>query len=299
MTSQKNAQKLSDLFIHWLLLFLCAFIWGFSYYLIKHALVGYSPLQVASIRVLTAAITLLPFLATAIRKIPLNKYLYVFICAMVGNGIPMYLYPLAQTHISSSVAGIINSFTPLCIYFTAVLFFGLPKSRPKLIGVSLGLIGVICLIVFKPQAELRAELLFLTVALCAPVSYGINANVYKKHLNGLPAVPLTSLMFAMLLLPALFFVLSSGVPELYASGGAARESLPYALLLGILGSAVAMTLFNILLKRAPIMFAASVSYLMPVVAVTMGMIDKEQVGWYEITGLAFILSGVLLINKTK
>jgi drug/metabolite transporter (DMT)-like permease len=60
---------------------------------------------------------------------------------------------------------------------------------------------------------------------------------------------------------------------------------------------VAMSLFNILIKRAEIMFAASVTYLMPIVAIFIGVIDGEKLGWHDYFGLGLILFGVLLINS--
>ena len=135
MMSSQNLSPQSSKYkaVNWILLVLCAIIWGFSYFLIKHALIGFEPMQVADLRMLAGGITLLPFLYLAFKKVPPNKYFYVFICSVVGSGIPIYLYPLAQTHISSSITGIINSLTPLCPYLIGILFFSLPNNKSKLI----------------------------------------------------------------------------------------------------------------------------------------------------------------------
>ena len=77
------------------------------------------------------------------------------------------------------------------------------------------------------------------------------------------------------------------------------HALPYAVLLGVFGTAVAMSLFNILIQRTQIMFAASVTYLMPVVAVFIGFVDHETISWYHMLGLSLILVGVILINRAK
>jgi drug/metabolite transporter (DMT)-like permease len=283
--------------VNWALLIFCAIVWGFSYFLIKHALHGFAPVQLAVIRIISSGIVLLPFLFMAFRKIPWNKYLFVFVCAIAGNGLPLYLYPLAQTHISSSITGIINSLTPLFTYIIGVIFFGLTGSRMKTTGIIIGLLGAVSLVLFKSQAELKAEGLFIVVALLAPVSYGINGNVLKKHLTGLPSLPLTSLMYFMMLIPSLPVLFYTGVPEQLKTNEAARDALPFALCLGVIGTAVAMSLFNILIKRTHIMFAASVSYLMPVVAILLGIFDNEQIGWHEFLGLTLILAGVILINR--
>lgn len=288
-----------DKAINWALLVVCAIIWGFSYFLIKHALLGFKPIQVADLRMLAGGITLLPFLYLAFKKVPINKYIYVFICSIIGSGIPIYLYPLAQTHISSSITGIINSLTPLCTYLIGVLFFRLPNKKMKLMGVLVGLVGAVSLILFKPQKELKADIFFLCIALAVPFMYGLSSNVLKKHLMGIPSLPLTAMMYFMLLLPSIPLFFIAEVPHQLKTVPLAKEALPYALLLGVFGTAVAMSLFNILIQRAHIMFAASVTYLMPVVAIVLGIIDKENIGWHEYLGLGLILLGVVLMNRVK
>ncbi len=289
----------SHKFINWVLLILCAVIWGFSYYLIKHALIGFQPMQVAVLRILAGGLTLLPLIFIAFRKIPLNKYGHIFLCALAGSGIPIYLYPLAQTHIDSGVTGIINSLTPLCTYIIGILFFGIVRTKQKLTGVLIGLLGAVCLIVFKSEQALKAEFFYICVALASPFLYGFSSNYLKKHLMGLPSFALTSLMYFMLLIPSLPLLFYTEIPQQIQTSEAAVKALPYALLLGIFGTAVAMSLFNVLIKRADIMFAASVTYLMPVVAIILGLLDNEQLAWNDFLGLALILGGVLLINKSS
>ena len=289
----------SSQLINWVLLISCAIIWGFSYFLIKHALVGFQPMEVASIRMFAGGIVLLPFLYTAFKKIPKEKYIWVFICSIIGSGIPIYLYPLAQTHISSSVTGIINSLTPLFTFLIGILFFRLKNNYLKLVGVLLGLLGAVFLIIFKPNANFNGDILFFLIALSVPIMYGYSSNILKKHLQGLPSLPLTSLMYFMLLIPASIFLFKSNVYAKIDNDPIALKSLPYAVLLGVFGTAVAMSLFNILIQRTQIMFAASVTYLMPIVAVFIGYIDNETITWFHLCGLSLILVGVVIINTVK
>jgi drug/metabolite transporter (DMT)-like permease len=278
------------------LLILCSVIWGFSYYFIKHALMAFAPMQVASIRAVSAGIVLLPLAYTAFRKIPVTSWGYVALCALIGNGIPMYLYPLAQTHISSAITGIVNSMTPLCTYFIAVAFFGMKNTVMKIAGVLTGLAGAVGLIFFRSDPHGGANLFYLGVAFIAPVMYGLNANLLKKYLMQFPALPLTVLMYFFLLIPAVWMLFETGAPERVRHEPLAVPALIHALMLGILGTAVAMTLFNVLIRRADIMFAASISYMMPVVAVCTGILDGETLGVQEIWALILILAGVLMIN---
>ncbi len=256
-------------------------------------------MEVAVLRIMAGGLALLPLVYSGFKKIPLGKYKYVFICALAGSGIPIYLYPLAQTHIDSAVTGIINSLTPLCTYIIGILFFGLANKTQKLIGVLIGLMGAVSLIVFKSNAQLRADVFFFCVALSAPMLYGFSSNYLKKHLMGLPSLPLTSLMYFMLLVPTIPLFFFIDIPHKLETSETARHALPYAMFLGVFGTAVAMSLFNILIKRAEIMFAASVTYLMPVVAIFLGIMDHEQLGWHDYLGLGLILGGVLLINSKQ
>jgi len=91
----------------------------------------------------------------------------------------------------------------------------------------------------------------------------------------------------------------ASIPQQISTHPGAKEALPYALLLGVFGTAVAMSLFNMLIQRVNIMFAASVTYLMPVVAIIIGLVEKENIGWHEFLGLGLILGGVILINRAK
>lgn len=260
---------------------------------------GFTPGEVAGLRLFFGALALSPFVFFAFKKIPLAKYKYVLICAVVGNWLPALLYPVAQTRISSSVTGIINSLTPLCTYFIGITFFGLRYHRLKLVGILFGFLGAVSLILFKPTAQLTTDLAFLFIALSVPFMYGLNSNVIKRHLTHLPAVPLTAIMYFIFLLPGIPMLLRTGVPEKVATVESARGALPYVILLGVFATALAMSLFNILLKRAPVMFAASATYLMPVVALLLGILDHEQVGLPEFLGLTLILSGVIIINRVK
>lgn len=135
------------------------------------------------------------FYILRLKKIPKEKYFWVFVCSLIGSGIPIYLYPLALTHISSGVTGIINSLTPLFTFLIGILFFRLKNNYFKLIGVLLGLVGAIFLIVFKPNANFKGDIIFFLIALSVPVMYGYSSNILKKHLQGLPSLPLTSLMY--------------------------------------------------------------------------------------------------------
>lgn len=282
--------------LDWILLLILTLIWGFSYYFIKHSLTEFNPTQVASLRMVISAVALLPFLPWAFRIITIDRTLPLIIVAVLGSLLPAFLYPFAQQKISSSVAGIVNAFTPICTFAIGVLFFKLKNEKSKQIGTIIALAGAMSLILLKPTASLHAEAFYLIVAFSVPVLYGFNGNIIKSKLAGIPGIPLTAMIY--------FIALIASVPLAWQCG--AVEQIPIAmhngnafyhlLALSLLGSALAMTLFNILVQRVHVLFAASVTYLMPIVSLIVGYFDDEIIGWNDILGLVGILSGVLIIN---
>ncbi|MBK9107779.1 MAG: EamA family transporter [Saprospiraceae bacterium] len=281
----------------WSILLLLALIWGFSYYFIKHSLTGFKPDQIASLRMVFSSIALLPFLPSALKIVPKEKYYIIAFVGIIGSFLPAYLYPFAQQKISSSVAGIINAFTPICTYGLGVLFFSVRNEKTKFIGTAIALIGAFCLILLRPNAELKAEAFFLFVAFTVPILYGINGNTIKSKLQGIPGTEMTTLMY--------LFTLIICIPACFINGSfqqipislAQDNSFYHLLALSLLGSALAMTLFNILIQRVHVLFASSVTYLMPLVAIIVGWMDGESILWNDLVGFLCILIGVLITNE--
>lgn len=281
----------------WSILLLLALIWGFSYYFIKHSLTGFQPDQIASLRMVFSSIALLPFLPSALKIVPKDKYWMIAFVGIIGSYLPAFLYPFAQQKISSSVAGIINAFTPICTYVLGVLFFTVKNERAKFIGTAIALTGAFCLILFRPHVELRAEAFYLIIAFTVPILYGINGNTIKTRLQGIPGTEMTTLMYLFTLvicIPACFYNKSfAQIPIALAKD----HSFYHLLALSVLGSALAMTLFNILIQRVHVLFASSVTYLMPLVSIIIGWLDGESILWNDMVGFLCILVGVLITNE--
>lgn len=283
-------------FLDWLLLLILTLIWGFSYYFIKHSLTDFNPTQVASLRMVISALALCPFLPWAFRKLNLSNLTPIIIVAIVGSLLPAFLYPYAQQKISSSVAGIVNAFTPICTFAIGVLFFKMKNEKSKQIGTLIALAGALCLVALKPTASLHAEAFYLFVAFTVPVLYGFNGNIIKSKLNKVPGIPLTAMIYFIALLASIPLAWSSGALEQIPKAITAGNSFYHLLALSLLGSALAMTLFNILVQRVHVLFAASVTYLMPIVSLVVGYFDDEKIGLNDLLGLFGILTGVLIIN---
>ena len=127
--------------LKWPLLILLSLIWGSSFILIKKGLLGLTPFQLGSLRIIFAAIFLLVIGFKSITKISKLQWKYIVITALFGTFFPVYLFSIAQTEISSSVSAILNSLTPLNTLVLGTLFFGFAVKRRQIIGVIIGLLG--------------------------------------------------------------------------------------------------------------------------------------------------------------
>ena len=103
--------------LKWMYLITLSFIWGSSFILIKRGLIGLTPIQLGSLRIIFAAFFLLLIGFKSLSKIPIHQWKYIALTALLGTFIPAFLFAIAQTQIDSSVSAILNSLTPLNTLF--------------------------------------------------------------------------------------------------------------------------------------------------------------------------------------
>ncbi|HEY6144517.1 MAG TPA: DMT family transporter [Flavobacterium sp.] len=282
--------------LKWAYLILLAFIWGSSFILIKRGLVGLTPMQLGSLRILFAAIFLLLIGFKSLAKIPLIKWKYVALTAALGTFIPAYLFAIAQTQIDSSVSSILNSLTPLNTLIIGVLAFGLSFKRSQVFGVVIGLIGTFLLIIngalHHPEQNYYYAILVLVSSLC----YAINVNLIKKYLSDLSPLSITTGNFLVLLLPAFLVLFFSGFFKVIAVESV-QHSVLFILILGVLGTGIANVIFFKIIQISSPVFATSVTYLIPVVAFCWGLVDNEMLTPVQFLGAFIILFGVYLSAK--
>ena len=280
-----------------LLLIILAFIWGSSYILMKRGLDSFSAVQVSMLRIIFAFLALVPFLPKAIQTFNKTDVKNAFVIAIIGSGIPSYLYPLAITHVDSSVTGIINTLTPLFTMLFGWAFFQFKPTLAKIIGLMVALVGAGMLVV-KGGSQMQVSIDFYALmAVLATVCYGFSSNILKAKLNHVKAAPLTALTFAIIGPLALIILFSTNFLQVLQSHPKAFMSLFYIGFLGVIGTALALVLFNFLIKRTDALYASSVTFLMPIVAMFWGFMDNEQLGLTHVMGFILVLLGVFLTNK--
>lgn len=282
----------------WLYLSLLSVVWGSSFILIKKALIGLTPLQLGALRTLFAGIFLLIVGFSYLKKIRKPQWKWIAISALLGTFIPAFLFAFAETQIDSSVASILNATTPIVTLLLGAVLFKIVFSKNQLIGVMAGLAGSLLLIWSGADVNPNQNYWYSTLVLAASVCYALNVNILKKYLQGLPAMAIAAGNFIVLVVPAFIVLLFSGFFSLtFKDNTVLHESLGYLLILAIVGTAMAKVMFNKLVQVSTPVFASSVTYTIPVMALLWGLLDGERFTLLQAGSAAFILFGVVLTNR--
>jgi len=284
--------------IAWALLILLAIIWGSSPILIKKALIKLDPFEIGALRLTLASFVLFPFLAKNLKEIRRKDYLILFISGIVGNVLPYFLYPIAQTKIDSATSGVLTSLTPFFALIVGVLFYKLKATKNNIIGLVIGFIGTSLLILFSSKSDGFSVDLFGLFVVAATLLYGINLNLVKYHLNHLKPITITSFSIVSIL-PITVYILFYLTPFLSHFNNFNNYSLEfgYVFILGVLGTSIATIVFYNLIKIKDTVFASMVTYLMPIVAIIFGVLDGEIINAIQLFGMALIMGGVFINSK--
>lgn len=282
----------------WLILILLGITWGSSFILMKKGLQVYSNTEVGALRIVISFLFLLPFAMKRLGSVKSKTWLILLISGILGNGAPAFLFATAQTVIDSSVAGILNSLTPLFTVIVGIVAFKLKLRWFNFLGVAVGLAGAIGLLAVSGSGEFSFKLGYASYIILATVFYAINVNIIKFWLKDVDPIGIVSLSFMLLGLPVLTFLLGfTNFTGKIANHPQAFEGLAYIAILAIGGTALALMLFNKMLKLTDPVFASSVTYLIPIIAVMWGIIDGERFGWSYLLWIFMILSGIILVSS--
>ena len=281
---------------NWIILGVLALTWGSSFILIKQGLVSFTPYQVGALRLSFAGGILAIWGIPSLFKIPRKKIPYVALAGFTGNFVPMFLFPIAQTKVSSSMAGILDSLVPLFILLFGAMFFQLRGTKNQILGAIIGFIGAVILI---GGDGLTGENSFwhCMIIVLATALYGLNSLILTKYLNDVPSFQLSSSLFTIWLPPSILILFLSGFHSTFEGTPAQWESLGFVAILGLIGTATAMILFYKLIQETGSIFASMVTYLMPIISVFWGFLVGEKISWLHIVGFLLILSGVYLTQK--
>lgn len=262
----------------------------------KRGLQTFTQYEVAYIRMVSAGIVLVPFGLRYLGRFTLKNTQLFLLSGLLGNGIPAILFTTAQTKIPSSLAGMLNAFVPILTITIGALFFSLKFEKRHILGILLGFIGVLGLLYFKDSLTLSSDSLYGLLVVLAAICYSFNVNIIKKHLSQYNGIEISSMVFVVL--SPIFLVLlwsTNFVDKLQEPND--YVNLGYIIVLGVLGTALATIIFNNILKETNPVFASSVTYLIPMVAIIWGIADGEKILNAQYIAMTLILIGVYFINK--
>ncbi|MBW6461261.1 MAG: EamA family transporter [Bacteroidales bacterium] len=286
--------------VAWGTLFVLALIWGSSFILIKKGLEYFSSQEVGALRITITFFALMPLAINRLRHLSRREWKYLALVGVIGSGLPAFLFARAQTGIDSSLAGILNSLTPLFTLVVGLGFFAMKTSWYNIAGVLLGLAGAVGLISISGGKGFEFNFQYAVYIVIATICYATNVNIIKYRLKETDAVTITALSFFIIGLPVLLYLLlfTDFLNQISNESGA-WKGLGYITILAVIGTGLALIAFNRLVKLVSPLFAASVTYLIPIVAVLWGVADGERITGVFFLWMALILAGVFLANMKR
>jgi drug/metabolite transporter (DMT)-like permease len=298
-----NSNQTDSNLVNWAFLIVLALIWGSSFILIKRGLEIFSPGEVGAYRIVAAATFLLPLSLPRIKNLSSKQIQNLLLVGLVGSFIPAFLFAKAQTQLSSSLTGVLNALTPLFVVLIGALFFSSKITLRNGIGLGIAFVGVIILVTVKEGADfgtftgINAYAFFVILA-C--VCYGFNLNLIKFRFEKLKPIEITAISLLVVLPMALVYLIA-GTDFSYkvTQVDGALEALGYLTLLGVFGTAIALILFNIMVKKVTPVFASSVTYFIPIVAIFWGVLDGEVLLLGHYVGIAAVILGVWFGNRKR
>lgn len=286
--------------LKWIYLVILSIVWGSSFILIKKGLLGLTALQLGATRILFAGVFLLAIGFPHLRTIKKHEWKWVAISGVFGTLIPAFLFAFAETEIDSAIASILNSTTPLMALILGIVAFGAVLVKRQLLGVFVGLIGCLILIVSGAEVNPDQNYWYASLVLGASVCYAINVNLIKHYMQNISALGIAAGNFLVIMIPAFIILMYSNFFTLdLVNNSNIHEALVYVVILAVVGTGVAKVLFNKMVHMSDAIFATSVTYTIPIVALFWGMLDGEDFSILQLLGMAVILLGVFLVNSGK
>lgn len=281
----------------WVKLFVLALVWGSSFILIKKGLIVYTATEVAALRLAAAAAALAPFALMRLHRVKGKQWLVLLSVGMTGSLLPAFLFAFAQTQLDSGITGTLNALTPLFTLIIGAVLFAQKISARTSIGLLIGFMGTALLVLVQSGGNLGLNVYAFFIVI-ATICYGLNLNFIKQYLPDLSPVTITGVSLLMVLPVAVIYLLGPGeVGAKLAADTQAWWSLLAVVSLGVFGTAMALILFNHIVQIANTTFASSVTYLIPVVAISFGVLDGELISVLQVAGMGLILLGVWTANR--
>ncbi len=282
-----------------LVLIFISIIWGSSFILIKKGLLAFSPLQVGTLRIIFASIVLLPFAIKSTKGNIKAHWKKLLTLGLISNLIPAILISTAETEMSSSVAAMLNALTPVMTIIVGVLFYKSKISIPITLGLLIGFSGSFVLSFVSGTGELGTFNYYAIFVILATLLYGIAGNMIKEYVKTFDPVELVAQATLLTVPLALVILFTTDFTTRAVTHPDALFSILSIFVLGAMGTAFALAIFNKLIKTTSAVFASSVTYLIPIVAIGWGFLDGELLFPLHFAGMGLIIISIMILNKYK
>jgi len=284
----------------WVYLIILSIIWGTSFILIKKSLLGFTAYQLGALRTIITGLFL--FLAgfSSIKSITKTEWKWIIISGFLGSFFPAFFFAIAETEIDSAVASILNSLVPLNTILLGFAIFKIGSTRRQIFGVIIGFIGTAILILKGAELNPEQNYMYAGFVIVSTLMYAANVNIIKRHLQDVKPLTIAVGNFVPLIIPAFIILICTNFFNATTFNNPEFSiSLFYVIILSLFGTALAKVLFNKLVQISTPVFASSVTYLMPIVALIWGVLDGESFSFLQGLASGIILLGVYLSHKLK
>lgn len=286
--------------IKWIYLLILSVIWGSSFILIKKSLLGLTPYQLGALRTVITGLFLFSVGFRSLKSINRREWKWVILSGFLGSFIPAFLFAIAETEIDSAITSILNSLVPLNAILLGFAIFKIGFTRRQFLGVIIGFIGTSILILKGAELNPDQNYLFAGFVIISTVMYALNVNIIKKHLQEVKPLSIATGNYVAIIIPAIVILLFTDFfSQSTYSHPNFKMAMVYVVILSLFGTALAKVLFNSLVQISTPVFASSVTYIMPIVALAWGLLDGETFGLIQVVASTIILFGVYLANKKK
>jgi len=282
----------------WSYLVILSIIWGTSFILIKKALIGLNPYQIGALRTVLTGSFLLAVGYQTIKTIKKKDWKWITISGFLGSFIPAFFFAIAETEIDSAVVSVLNSLVPLNTVLMGLAIFKISSTKRQVLGVIVGFVGTALLILKGAQLNPDQNYLFAGYIIASTLMYAANVNIIKRYLQNVKPLAIAVGNYVPIVIPGLvvlyytnfFSVEQFNTPQI-------GLSIVYVAVLSLFGTAIAKVMFFKLVQMSTPVFASSVTYIMPIVALIWGLLDGESFSVLQLIASAIILVGVYMANK--
>jgi drug/metabolite transporter (DMT)-like permease len=287
--------------LKWVYLIALSMIWGSSFILIKKSLLGLTAYQLGALRSVLTGIILLSFGFYTIKDIPKDKWKWIALSGFIASLVPAFFFAIAETEIDSAVASISKLiWFHLNTILLGLAFFKVTTTTKQVLGVIIGFIGTGVLILSGASINPDQNYLYAGFVIASTLMYATNVNIIKRHLQEVRPLAIAAGNYVFIIIPGLLVLVFTGFfTEATLQKPQFIDSVLYVLVLSVFGTAIAKVLFNKLVQISTPVFASSVTYIMPIVAVLWGWLDGESLSVFQLLGAVLILLGVYTSNKYK